>query len=157
MTRRRGRVAFHATITVNTPIQSSLTRSGDRLFLDPVSFSRSNSLSHSLLNLNIAPLFSVSLFPLILRRPSATFLSGFTAELLLLLLARSAALHSSLNFPAAIALRPFVRPSVRPTADRSFRQPFGRRYRTALLYRVRPRFFDPLLNARLQKSEYGTR
>ena len=155
MTRRRGKSCFsrhhhcqHSHSVVSYPQRRSFVPRSS-LFL---SFKLALSLSSE-------SEYSASLFCLFIppHPPSATFLSGFTAELLLLLLARSAALHSSLNFPAAIALRPSDRPSVRPTADRSFRQPFGRRYRTALLYRVRPRFFDPLLNARLQKSEYGTR
>ena len=80
-----------------------------------------------------SPFLSVPSVPSSVR-PSATFLSGFTGELLLLLArppARSAALHSSLNFPCRRRLPwPYVRPSVRslrPSADRSFRQPFGRR------------------------------
>ena len=98
-----------------------------------VSLLSSPLLSHSLLILNtvfggaserrLFSVLSVSLFPLIplvrrvrprprpsaraTDRPSATFLSGFTDELLLLL-ARSAALHSSLNFPAIAAVRPFA-------------------------------------------------
>ena len=101
-----------------------------------------------------SPFLSVPSVPSSVR-PSATFLSGFTGELLLLLArppARSAALHSSLNFPCRRLPWPYVRPSVRPLPpsvrlsvgrpqlSTAIRAPPRRRHRNALLYTVRLRF-----------------
>ena len=71
-----------------------------------------------------SPFLSVPSVPSSVR-PSATFLSGFTGELLLLLArppARSAALHSSLNFPCRRLPWPYVRPSA-PSLCPSLRRP----------------------------------
>ena len=168
-------------ITVNTPIQSAvavaslcLTRNGagggNRLtlvlltsaFLSPRLDARSFYHSPPILNrAAAAPLFCpFCLFiPLILLLlfcpsvgPSATFLSGFTGELLLLLVRSLRCIALLTQFPRpppppAMALRPSLRPSVRsvppsvrrPQLSTAIRAP-PRRHRNALLYTVRLRF-----------------